>query len=436
MMNPEIQLIWQEILADFSTPAALWQVAIISVSLVIAFAINGALRAYFLDRLPDNMKPMLGAINRILFPISALVMVGIARYVCDDWMHVGMLRLAARLLLAMAVIRLLVYGIRYIFSPSGWLKTLEHVISWGVWIILALHLSGLLPEIAIALEEVKFNVGKNPVNLLIVLQGIFTVIVTIFVALWLSQLVENRVMGATQININMRVVLSKLVRIVFIFLAVLIALSAVGLDITLLSVFGGALGVGLGFGLQKVTSNYVSGFILLMDRSIQIGDLITVGVHYGMVKELHSRFMTLRKLDGTEVIIPNEMMIVEVVINHTSADHKVRIQMPIQVAYDTDLDVAIALMKKVAEQHPRALKTSNIDVLVKGFGESGIDLLLNFWIGDPEEGSAVLQSELYLAIWKQFKLQGISIPFPQREVRVLNKLEEFNKTEDLSKTKN
>lgn len=420
MTNPEIDLIWQEIVADFSTPAALWQLAIIAASVAIAFAINGALRAYFLGRLPENMKPVLGAINRILFPISAFLMVTIARYVCAEWMHVGILRVASRLLIAMAIIRLLVYGLRYIFSPSGWLKTLESMIAWGVWIMLALHLGGILPEIAIALEEVKFNIGKNPVNLLVVLQGMLTVIITIFIALWLSRLVENKLMRTDQININMRVVLSKLVRVVFIFLAVLIALSAVGLDITLLSVFGGALGVGLGFGLQKIASNYVSGFIILVDRSVQIGDLITVDTHYGVVKELRSRYMTLRKLDGTEVIIPNEMMITEVVINHTSAEHRGRIQMPIQVAYDADLDVVITLMRGVAEKHPRTLKTSSTDVFVKGFGESGIDMMLSFWVADPEEGSAALQSELYQQIWKLFKEHGIGIPYPQREIRILN----------------
>lgn len=419
-MNSEMQLIWQEILADLYTPSALWQLSIIATAIITALAINGGLRAYFYHKLPESMQPALGAVNRILFPISAFIIVVIARYICDDWMHVSMLRLASRLLLAMAIIRLLVYGIRYIFSPSGWLKAVEHLIAWGVWIVLALHLSGLLPEISTVLESIKFNIGKSPVNLLVVIQGLLTVFVTIFFALWLSQLVENRVMAAVQININMRVVLTKLVRILFIFLAVMIALSAVGLDITLLSVFGGALGVGLGFGLQKIASNYISGFILLVDKSIQIGDLVTVDTHYGMVKDMHSRYMTLRKLDGTEVIIPNEMMITEVVINHTSADHQVRVQMPIQVAYDTDLDVAIEVMEKMAEQHPRVLKTKSISVWVKGFGESGIDLVLNFWIGDPEEGSAVLQSELYQTIWKQFKLKGISIPFPQREIKILN----------------
>jgi len=419
-MKSELQQIWLEIIADLNTPSILWQLAIIGFAVGSAFAINGALRAYFYHKLSENMRPVLGAINRILFPISAIIIVAIARYVCDEWMHVGILRLAIRLLFAMAIIRLLVYGIRYIFSPSGWLKTLEHLISWTVWIVLALHLSGLLPEIIHALEGIKFNIGKSPVNLLIIIQGIVTVLITIFLALWLSQLIENRVMEATQININLRVVLTKLVRIAFIFLAVLIALSAVGLDITLLSVFGGALGVGLGFGLQKIASNYISGFILLMDRSIQIGDLITIEPHCGKVKELHSRYMTLRKLDGTEVIIPNEMMITGIVINHTSADQQVQVQMPIQVAYDSDLELAMDIMKNTAMQHPRVLKNNLLNVIVRGFGVSGIDLALNFWIGDADDGSAVLQSELYQIIWKQFKAQGISIPFPQREIKSLN----------------
>ncbi|HAJ71124.1 MAG TPA: mechanosensitive ion channel protein MscS, partial [Methylophilaceae bacterium] len=255
--------------------------------------------------------------------------------------------------------------------------------------------------------------------------GILTVIFTIFIALWLSRLLENKLMRANEVSLNMRVVLVKLVRIVFIFVAVLIALSAVGLDITLLSVFGGALGVGLGFGLQKVASNYVSGFIILLDKSMSIGDVVTIGSHNGVVKDMRSRYTTLKKLDGTEVIIPNEMMITEVVINHTSAEHKVRVQMPIQISYDSDIDVAISIMKDVTLKHQRTLteNENNIDVFIKGFGESGIDLMLSFWIADPEQGSAALQSELYYQIWVEFKNKNIVIPYPQREIRLLGKSE-------------
>jgi small-conductance mechanosensitive channel len=408
MMNPEIQLIWNEILADISTPAALWQILIIAISLGVAVAINGALRAYFLDRLQENMKPMLGAINRILFPISTFLMVTIARYVCAEWMHVSILRLTSRLLLAMIVIRLVVYVLRYIFSPSGWLKTLENLIAWCVWMILALHLSGILPEIGLALEGVRFNIGKNPVNLLLVLQAILTVIVTIFIALWISRLLENRLMRAEQVNINLRVVLTKLVRIVLIFIATLVALSAVGLDITLLSVFGGAFGVGLGLGMQRIASNYVSGFIILLDKSMQIGDVVSVDKHYGVVQDLRSRYMVLSKLDGTHVIIPNETLITTAVVNHSLTEHKGRVQIELAISVDSPLELALQLMQDIPKQHKRILDKPAPAARIKGFSEHGVDLTLTVWVSDPENGALGLQSELFMDVWKAFRKNKIS----------------------------
>jgi len=314
---------------------------------------------------------------------------------------------------------LVVYAVRYIIEPGGLLKTLENTISGLIWILMALHLSGILSEILNALEDIKFNIGKNPVNLLLVLQGLLTIVVTILIALWFSRVIENRVMRIHHINMNLRVVLAKLLRVFLLFIAVLIALSAVGLDITMLSVFGGALGVGLGFGLQRIASNYVSGFIILLDKSMQIGDIVTVDTHYGVVSDLRTRYLVLRKLDGTQVIIPNETLITTPVINHSFTDHKARIQMPIQVSYDSSLELAMQLMNEIAFRHARILNDPEPSVQIKGFGESGIDLVLSFWIPDPEEGSGSLQSEIYLEIWRAFKKNDISIPFPQREVRIL-----------------
>jgi small-conductance mechanosensitive channel len=216
------------------------------------------------------------------------------------------------------------------------------------------------------------------------------------------------------------------------FIAILIALSAVGLDITMLSVFGGALGVGLGFGLQRIASNYVSGFIILLDKSMQIGDVVTIDVHYGVVSDLRTRYLVLRKLDGTEVIIPNETMIINPVINHSFTDHKARVQLPIQISYDSALEFAMQLMREAAERHPRVLVEPAPSVQIRGFGESGIDLMLIVWIPDPEEGSAALQSEIYLEIWRAFKQNNISIPYPQREVRIIN-LDTENLANELGK---
>jgi small-conductance mechanosensitive channel len=200
---------------------------------------------------------------------------------------------------------------------------------------------------------------------------------------------------------------------------VLVALSAVGFDITLLSVFGGALGVGLGLGLQKIASNYVSGFIILLDHSLHLGDVLTVDGHYGLVHQLRARYLVLRKLDGTEVVIPNDTLITSTVINHSFSDRKARVLIPVQVSYDSPLDRAMQVMREVALEQPRVLDDPEPDVLVQGFGENGIDLQLSIWVDDPEEGFASLKSAVYLSILEGFREQEVFIPFPQREVRVL-----------------
>lgn len=420
MEEGNIQFILQEILSDLSTPASWWQIAIIFTSFLIAWAINGGLRAYVMHNAPEHWKLGIGGVNRVLFPVSALFFVWLGELLLASWQHTSILNLVSQLLIAMAAIRLIVYVVRYILEPGGMLKKLESSISGTIWLLMALHLTGILPRVFDALESVKFNLGKNPINLLIALQGLLTVIVTILIALWFSRVFENRLMRVQDINMNVRVVLSKLLKIFLLFIAVLIALSAVGLDITMLSVFGGALGVGLGFGMQRIASNYVSGFIILLDKSMQIGDVVTIDTHYGVVSDLRTRYLVLRKLDGTQVIIPNESLIINPVINHSFTDRRARVQLPIQVSYDSDLELAMQLILDIAHNHPRVLVEPLPAVHLRAFAESGIDLMLTVWIPDPEEGSAAMQSEINIKIWQAFKAHNISIPFPQREVRVLN----------------
>lgn len=419
-MNPEMSLIWQELQSGSNTPALHWQVSVIALGLLLAWSVNGILRTYVMRRAAERWKVGIGGINRVLFPLSSLIFVYCGYLLLSHWQDVSLLKLAMTLLLAMAVIRLVVYALRYIFNPGGWVRTMEGTVAGVVWLVLALHLIGVLPDILAALDGVRFTVGKGELTLLLLLQAMLIILVTLFGALWISRLIENRLMGAEQINMNVRVVLSKLVRIFFSLIAVLFALSAVGLDITLLSVFGGALGVGLGFGLQKIASNYASGFILLLDDSIHIGDIVTVDTHYGVVSELRSRYTVLRKLDNTEVIIPNETLISNVMINHSMTDRKVRVQLSLQVSYQTDLELAMQLMLEAASTQERVLRDPAPNALLRAFGDSGIDLMMNVWISDPENGTASLQSEIYLDIWRAFKKHNVSIPYPQREIRILN----------------
>ena len=415
-MNNEIQQVWQELQVDMSTPAMVWQIAIIIAAVVIALAINGALRKYVMQRAPEHWKLAIGSINRILFPLSTLVFVLFSQLILTGWQHTGLLKLAGRLLLAMAAIRLIMYLLRYLFSPGGWLKALESVIAWSIWGILALYLTGALPQIMLGMEDMRFNIGKNQVNLLLVLQALLTIIVTIFIALWLSRLLENKLMRAEQLNVNLRVVLGKIIRIVLLFIATLIALSAVGLDITLLSVFGGALGVGLGFGLQRIASNYVSGFIILLDKSMQIGDVISVDKHYGVVQQLRARYMVLGKLDGTHVIIPNETLITTAVVNHSLTDHKGRVQIELPISVTSPLERALELMQDIAKQHTRVLQTPSPAARIKGFTEYGIALTLTVWVSDPESGVLSLQSALFMDIWKAF--QNNKITFVKSEAKL------------------
>lgn len=412
--------LWMEVANDLNSPVAYWQIAVVVVSLLLAWALNKLIHRHVMQKAPEAWKVGVGGLKRVLFPLTTLALVYLGKLVLQHWQHTSLLTLASTLLVAMALVRLAVYTLRYIFSPSAWLKTMENAIAGVVWLLVVLHLVGFLPEIMQTLDGVGFTIGKNRFSVLLIFQALITVVVTVVIALWLSRLLENRVMRAEQINMNLRVVLTKLLRVLLTLVGVLTALSAVGFDITLLSVFGGALGVGLGFGLQKIASNYVSGFIILLDESVHLGDVMTIDGHYGVVSQIRSRYLVLRKLDGTEVVIPNETLIGSAVINHSFTDRKARVNLAVQIGYESELEKAMELTLAAAHHHARVLQDPAPEVQVLGFGENGIDLQLVFWIADPEEGSAGLKSALYLDIWRAFQKHRISIPYPQRDIRIVS----------------
>lgn len=410
---------WQELARDLTTPVVYWQIAVIVSSLATAWLLNRSLYARISQQANEHWRVGVDGVKRVLFPLVALCLIYIAMLALRNWQHTSLLALALTLLMAMASIRLGIYALRYIFLPSAWLKTAENTIASVVWLLVALHLVGFLPDVLVALEGIGFSLGKHHISLLLIVQAVVSVVVTVVVALSISRFIENKLMQAEQINMNLRVVMAKLIRVFITLAAVLSALSVVGFDITLLSVFGGALGVGLGFGLQKIASNYVSGFIILLDESVHLEDVITIGGHYGVVKQIRSRYLVLRKLDGTEVVIPNETLIGEAVINHSFTERKARVILPVQISYESGLELAMELMRNVAMHHPRVLQDPLPEVQVMGFGENGIDLQLILWIPDPEEGSGGLKSALYLEIWRIFQQHAISIPYPQRDIRII-----------------
>ncbi len=401
---------------DLHNVAFLWQVAVTLASLLLAWLAGKALqpRIASMEKSPTVGRDALAAIQ---FPLVALLLVLCARAV----MNIGaltLLDLMVALLTAAIMIRLVVVMLRQVFAPSGWRDTLIRFIAAAVWIGFALYVAGLLPDLLKFLDGLGFSVGKQRISLLLIAQALLSVLATLLIALWLGRFIEARAMTATDLDINLRVMISKLAQALLLVLAILIALPAVGIDLTVLSVFGGALGVGLGFGLQKIASNYISGFIILMDRSVALGDLVTIDGHTGQLSKMTARYVVVRSLAGVEAIIPNDTLITSTVVNQSYTDKRVRQALSVQVGYDSDLEHAMRLLEEVAVRQPRILGDPAPKAVLVRLGDNGVDLELGFWVDDPQAGTVTLRSDLQLDIWRAFRLHHIEIPYPQRTVRL------------------
>ena len=415
----EIHNLLIDLIDDLDKSAIQWQLAALVACLVLAWIVTRAIRSQFTAPHTGALRVGLGGANRVVFPLTALVLVVAAKTMLQHWQHVSALNVAVPLLASLALVQLAVYVLRHIFAPSGWLHSFERVIAIVVWSGVALHITGFLPEILQAMEDLSFHAGKYRISLYTVVNGAVSVGATLLVVLWLISALEKRLMAADGLSMSLRVVLAKVMRALLLFIGLLIALPLAGIDITVLSVFGGALGVGVGFGLQKIASNYISGFIILLDGSIRIGDLVTIDSRYGTVTAITARHVVVKMLDGTEAIIPNETLITSTVLNHSYTNRQQRISIPTQVAYGPSLEKAAEIMLDTAHQHPRVLATPAAKVFLKEFGDNGIDLELSVWIDDPEDTQVDLRSELNWAIWRRFQAEGIEIPYPQRVVTLL-----------------
>ena len=413
-LEPLLLSLWK----DLHDVRVLWQVAVIAVSMAIAWWLSRQL----LPRLIDpgiKWRSGTGGLHSIRFSLIALLLVLLGRWGLAHYQSVSLLKLAVPLLTALAIIRIVIYMLQLVFTQSAAVSTTSRVISWMVWLGFAIYITGYSPDLIDFLDETGFQIGKQHISLLIVLQAMLSIVAALLVSLWLGRVFEGRVMGAHAMDINLRVMLAKLARPLLVLIAILIALPMVGIDLTALSVFGGAIGVGIGFGLQKTASNYISGFIILLDRSVNIGNVVTIESHTGQLTKMTARYVVLRNMDGTEAIIPNETVITSTVINHSYSDKRVRVPITLQISYRSDLDAAIRVLTDAALAHPRVLKDPAPKVLISAFADNGIEVELGVWINDPEEGRGSLRSDIYYAVWREFQAKGIEIPYPQREVRVL-----------------
>jgi small-conductance mechanosensitive channel len=403
--------------AGITTGTLLRQVAVAAVAVLLAWLLAHAI----FKRVQPSGRWKFGAgdFERVAYPLLAYVFTVIGRAILARYQPVALLDIVAAALVAWVVIRVAVYILGHVLPAGAPLRIVVRVVAWIAWIAVVLHVTGLLPEVIQVLDEIGIDTGKDKqrISLWLVAQGAAALGVTLALSLWVARVTESRVMAAATVDMSTRVVISKVVRVSAVFIAVLIALPLVGIDITTLSIFGGAFGVGLGFGLQKIAANYVSGFIVLLDRSLRIGDTVTIADRRGEVKEIASRFTVIRGGDGVETIIPNEKLITEIVLHHTYTDTRISMVLAACVAFDTDVDRACQMLLEVAARQSRTLKDPAPTARVKGLGDHGVLLELTVWVADPAAGESDLRSELYKDLLKSFRAGGISLAYLNRDVR-------------------
>ena len=426
MKAPDVD--WSSIpafLADAASGATrlewLWQAIAVVVALVLGYLFTRLVCRRVHDRVHPGWRFGKREIGRVVFPLVTLVLLGVAEFALDRFQTATLVNVVKSLVLALLVIRIAVFMLGQIIPEGAFLRSAVRIIAGIAWIGVLLHVTGLLPDVIDALDDIGFTMGKGRqrVTLWLALEATAALVVTLTVALWVGRLTETRVLASDSLQMSTRIVISKLVRAAALLVAVLIALPIVGIDITTLSIFSGALGVGLGFGLQKIASNYVSGFIVLLDNSLRIGDLVTVDGRRGEVKAIESRYTVIKGADGVESIIPNELLITQSVSHHTYTDPKVSMVVGVSVTYDSDVDRACRLLLEAAARQPRVIVEPRSTARLKNLGEHGIDLELTVWIKDPHAGEGDVKSDLLRDVLRAFADNAIHIPYPRRDVRLI-----------------
>jgi len=399
--------------------AALTQVnALVELAVLVACV----LLAWWLVRLalrhaPGSIWFGTRPIDGALFPVLALILVIASRTALAQVMPIALLRLAVPVLAGLAIIRTLARVLSGAFPNSAAVRAFARTLSWLVWLGMVLWVTDLLPMLIDTMDDVKWRIGGNTISLLAILQGALTALIALLAVLWLSTLVEARLMRASRVNLSVRKIAANATRALLLLIGALVALSAAGIPLTALSVIGGAVGVGIGFGLQKLAANYVSGFVILAERSLRIGDTVKVDNFEGRITDITTRYTVVRAANGRESLVPNEMLITQRVENSTLADPRVALTTGVQVAYGTDLDRLLPLLSAAVHTVPRVLADPPSAVQLSSFAADGLELTIVFWIGDIENGQGNVRSDVNLAVLRCLNEQGVEIPFPQRVMR-------------------
>lgn len=351
-------------------------------------------------------------LTALILPATWLFLLWMALVAYDySEQHAEVLRIAVILLGVWLVIRLTATLVK----DPGWAKAITVI----AWTIAALSILGLLDDAIGVLDSMAIRIGGVRISALLVLNSVLSLAILLWVAMFASRILERRITQSVQLTPTFQVLIVKLLKVVLIGIAIALALSIVGIDLTAFAVLGGAIGLGIGFGLQKIVSNLISGVIILLDKSIKPGDVIQVGETFGWINSLGARYASVVTRDGTEFLIPNEDLITEKVVNWSYSHDAVRLKIPIGISYKADPRKAIALCFEAAREEERILKRPEPNVLMKGFGDNSVDIEMRIWIRDPKNGVSNIKSAVLLRVWDKFHENGIEIPFPQRDVHLI-----------------
>jgi small-conductance mechanosensitive channel len=409
---------FETILLALAQPSAVTEFLVLLACLGLAWLLARLLRG----RLRPERSVWFGdhIVDGVLFPVLALALAFAARLALHVMeIPLAVFRLAVPVLLSLALIRMAARVLTAAYPSRPWVGVAERFVSWMAWGVVVLWATGLLPRLLKEMEEIQWKVGNSQMSLRTLMEGVVTTLFVLVVVLWVSAAIERRLLRGTVEDLSLRKIAANSVRAVLLLLGVFFSLSAVGIDLTALSVLGGAVGVGLGFGLQKLAANYVSGFVILAERSLRIGDTVKVDTFEGRITDITTRYTVIRALNGRESIVPNEMLITQRVENLSLADTRVAASTTVQVAYGTDLDVLFPRLAAVVREVPRVLAEPGPGVALTDFGADGLMLTVGFWVDDPHSGTGGVRSDVNLAILRLFNLMGVEIPFPQRVWRGL-----------------
>lgn len=404
-------------IAAFLQPTVLIELAVLVGCVGLAWAVVALLRRGMTS--PNSILFGRSVVDGVLFPLLLLALGYLARALLLQWVPVAVWVVAIPVLMALVVIRIGVRVLQVAFPQAAWVRPMERSISWLAWLVMVLWVTGILPLVLQELDQISWKVGGSTLSLRTIIEGTLTAGAVLLLSLWVSAAIEARLLrSATGGELSLRKAVSNATRALLMFVGLIFALTAVGIDLTALSVLGGAIGVGIGLGLQKLAANYVSGFVILAERSMRIGDNVRVDNFEGRVTDINARYTVIRSLTGRESIVPNEMLITNRVENLSLADPRIWASTVVSVAYDSNVEKVMQLLMEAALSSERVLRDPAPSVALSAFGADGLEFTVGFWIADPENGQLALRSHINLAILRALRENGVEIPFPQRVLHV------------------